>query len=264
MIAQDKAQELTLHLEGIDSDEGNLRLSVYAKKLDEFRILFDEAKHFVDKENCNDDLLVTNLSHNSPTATTIKSTGAMGAEALGLIVSTIKNANSKKYELVTDSTDFIEKLSGFCKTNFYQFKRIWFSSNGITLASVTRETVEFIDSLLEPKYTSIGEVKGVVEGYNSHSDKKYFYIYPLLGGRVKCNFPATKRHEAASAVEKNILVRGTLKYRHNSFFPYEVDVSEIEVLDSNEDLPKLRDVSGENNFNNLNSVESIKRIRDEW
>lgn len=67
-----------------------------------------------------------------------------------------------------------------------------------------QKTVDFIDSLLMPGYTNIGEVKGVMEGYNSHSERKYFYVYPLFGGKIKCNFNESKRHEAACAVDKNI------------------------------------------------------------
>lgn len=139
MNAHHQIQELTIHMEGTIPDGGNLRLGVYAKKLDEFRILYDEAQNSIDRNNDKDDLLVTNLTNSSPSATTLRPTGIFGARALDLILETIKGVNSKSYELANDQIDFFEKLSNFCKTNFSQFDGIWFSANDKIITSVTKD-----------------------------------------------------------------------------------------------------------------------------
>ncbi len=259
----DSKLELTIHLEGTLQDEGNLRLGIFASKLQEFRTLYDEAKNLIEKDNARDDLLIINLAHNSPTATTLQPKGIVGARALDFIVETINSVNSKIYILANDQLEFFEKLSNFCRSNFNSFGSIKFSSNGIFLTSVTTETVEFIDSLLLPDYTSLGEVKGIVEGYFSHPKRKYFYIYPAMGGRVKCNFNESNRPQARNAVDRNIIVSGILKYYGGNFFPYEIDVNEIEIIDFDEDLPLLSQLRKDGN-NAMNSVEIIKRIRNEW
>jgi len=263
MNSLDNKPELTIHLEGTSQDEGNLRLGVFASKLHEFRTLYDETKNLIEKDNEKDDLLIVNLTHNSPTATTLQPKSIIGAKALDFIVETISNINLKKYILGNDQIDFFEKLSDFCRSNFNHFDSIKFSSNGRLVSSVTTETVELIDSLMLPDYTSFGEIKGVVEGYFSHPKKKFFYLYPAMGGRVKCNFSESNRPQARSAVDRNIIVSGILKYHGGNFFPYEIDVNEIEIIDFDENLPLLSEFHKDCN-EEINSVEIIKRIRNEW
>jgi hypothetical protein len=251
-------------MEGIISDEGDVRLGVFAGKLDDFRILFDEAQTTINSD-IKTELLISNLTHNSPSATTMRTPDPSGAKALSLIIETLHQINQGHPQLVSNEQfEFYEKLRAFCKTNFSKLGSMWLSAYGKVLVSINKETISSLDNLLLSNIESIGSIKGVVEGYNSHSQDKYFYLYPLIGGRVKCIFGEEQRQEAANTVDRNVLVHGKLKFHGGGFIPYEVEVSHMEILPLNTDLPRLVEITLDESQIESESVQRIRRLRDEW
>lgn len=256
---------LTIHLEGVPADGGDVRIGVFSKKLDEFRLAFEEAQHVLGDETPKDDLLVRNLTHNSPAAITLSSTGDFGNRAFLLILDVIKAVQSKQFSLAGNQINFFTKLRDFCKTNYIKLGSLKLSMGDENSLYITKELIDEFDALLMPIFTSLGSVKGIVQGYNSHSNEKYFYLYPQFGTKVKCLFEESMLDEASAVVEKSIIVHGMLKYRGGEFSPYEVSVSAIEINPANDDLPSLTEAGVVESINSeLNSVALVKEIRNGW
>jgi hypothetical protein len=133
-------------------------------------------------------------------------------------------------------------------------------------AVISIETQENLKILLAKQYIAVGSIKGRMEIYHGHGKEKFFYIYPLIGNRIKCVFNDDHREQASKAVDQNVTVSGRLKYLEGDFFPTEVSVENIEIHDSDSELQTLSGLIGsvEKGDPNSTSIEKIKRIRDGW
>jgi hypothetical protein len=263
---ENTSQTLTVHMEGIDSVGGDLRLNVFIDKLDAFRAALQETDRLIRDERKSMDFLVSNLSHNSPAAVTVAGYGAADQQVndvfdyLSNLVSSLTSQTATHYS----SPTLLEKILDLCNGYGDRFSRMWFSRSGKTVAVIDTRTRNSILAILGRVSYASGSVKGKVERYNSHGEKKYFYLYPLIGERVKCFFDEDHRQDAASAVEKDVTVYGRLCYRDGEFFPYQMYVETIEVNSSLQ--ASLADLIGSapNATGEQSSTDFIRDLRDGW
>ena len=90
-----------------------------------------------------------------------------------------------------------------------------------------------------------GALSGRIEAISFHTLPYGFTLYPIVGPqRVRCNFPPKQKNEAIAAIDKYVTVFGTLKYRHKSIYPHEIDVEHIETPPPEETLPRLSELKG--------------------
>jgi hypothetical protein len=268
-----KQEALTLHLDGVPSDGGDVRLAVFADKMRELRAALNETDRFLSgSDKATVELLVADLSHSSPSAVTIRSQGIEGVgtpyehQLFEYFSDLVAQISSSAFRAATVSHVVLEKVGDLISGFGEKFSGMWLSRSGVTTAVISRETVDHIKDLLARQYTARGSVKGRVEKYNSHSDQKSFTIYPAIGGRVRCVFGEQMRKDASDAVEKSVIVHGLLKYQEGNFFPFEASVESIEILPSDSDLPRLSEMRGTapNATGELNSADFVKNIRNEW
>ncbi|SOZ37023.1 hypothetical protein [Cupriavidus neocaledonicus] len=265
-------ESITLHMEGMQSDDGDLRLGMLIDKLIAFRATLSEADKYlsgIDKPTV--DLLVSDLTHNSPAAITIRATPHANVlnPQTGLfsyLADLINDINDGRYEAASASHLFLERLGDLCLGVGDKLTQMWLSRGKERVATVTPQTRTQLQSLLSRTYSTYGHVKGKVERYNSHGDVKYFYVYSLLGSRVKCAFPDDLRELAAQAVEKSVDVSGLLKYREGEYFPHEVQVQAIEILPADNQLSTLSSLSGvaPDATGEKTSIEFIRDRRNGW
>lgn len=263
-MARNNDGHITLHLEGLPSNGGDMLASVFANKLDEFRLLFDEAQRCYVNDDGFNELLISNLSHNSPAATTYRTTGEYGVQAMNMIIRTVEEINNSSYKLKNEYFDYFVKLRDFCKNNFNKIDQIWLDLDSNHEVRITSTTLENIEGLLLPDSVSYGSIKGAVLKYSGDTKEKYFLLYPTTGGKVRCVFNEEKKDIASNVVEKNALISGKLKYHSGEFCPYEIDVYDIELLKTNDKLSKLGDIVLSDDSSPGSSVEIIKDIRREW
>lgn len=103
---------------------------------------------------------------------------------------------------------------------------------------------EKVGQLIEGDKEILGTVSGLLEELNVHGVKK-FKIYPPVGPTsIQCVFPDKLKKKVYSAIEKNVTVKGKLKYEAGSKFPNIVLAEDIEIHKSDEQLPKLSDLRG--------------------
>lgn len=268
-----KNQEaLTIHIDGAPSDGGDVRLSVFVSKLDDFRSALQEVDKYLYGLNKNTvEFLVSDLSHSSPAAVSVhmQPNGNVLAhqdQIFSYFSSLIADITSGKYRAATASYYLLTKLNELASGVGDKFTRMWLSYKNEVSAVISIETQENLKILLAKQYIAVGSIKGRMEIYHGHGKEKFFYIYPLIGNRIKCVFNDDHREQASKAVDQNVTVSGRLKYLEGDFFPTEVSVENIEIHDSDSELQTLSGLIGsvEKGDPNSTSIEKIKRIRDGW
>ena len=264
--------ELTLHIDGIASNGGDIDLSVFVNKLDSLRLALQEIdKYLLGMNKSSVDFFVTNLSHSSPSAITlgIKPSDSLlehQSNIFSCFSNLVTNITSGTYKPSSANYLTLRKLTELASGIGDKFSSMWFTRYQIKVAVVNIETMQALQDLLSKQYKSYGSVKGKVLGYNGASKEKYFYIYPLLGGRVKCIFANEMTEEASKIVEGSVTVSGMVSYLEGEFFPDEIKVYSIETHDKDNNLTSLSSLKGieESATGDLTSVDFIKKARDGW
>lgn len=260
---------LTLHMEGLPADSGDMRLPVFADKLAVLKSLLSEADRIANSGQTTD-FLVTDLTHSSPAAITITEApcGAsyIPGRATSFLVDTVRHITAGGNRPAGATYFMLEKVAELVDGLSKKMSRMWFSRDGEMVATVNKETQENVLSLLQGTVLSLGSVTGRIKRYNSGGKENSFHIFSMLGVKVKCIFDASHIPEASAAVEKNVTVYGELKYRKDEFFPFEVDVHRIEVNPSDSELPRLSDLAGAapSATGGVDSPDFIRLIRNGW
>lgn len=273
MEQQNKNQEaLTIHIDGTPSDGGDVRLSIFVSKLDNVRSALQETDKYLYGINKNTvEFLVSDLTHSSPSAVSIKMqpSGDVLAhqdQIFNYFSGLIADITSGTYRAASASYFLLTRLNELASGVGDKFTKMWISYKGEVSAVISIETLENLRLLLAKQYLSVGSIKGRMEIYHGHGKEKFFYVYPLIGERVKCIFDDPQREQASNAVEKNVVVQGALKYLEGEFFPSEVQVHSIKVNDPDDQLESLEGLIGmiKPSENEQASIDTVKSMRDGW
>lgn len=268
---QDTQETLTLHMDGLPSDGGDMRLAVFSEKLNALRMALQKTDEFLGGGDSALDFLVSDLKHESPSqvgvrAQSIDANIERQQQVFQYFSSLIAEVSSDAYKTAAAGHSVLLALKDLIGGYGQKYHGMWLSYRGQVVSRVSIETIEHINDLLEKKYTSLGSVKGRVEKYNSHGEAKNFHIFPAIGGRVKCIFNDDQKEITGEFVNKNAIVHGILKYREGDFFPYEVIVQSMEKIESDDKLQTLTGLYGiaPGATGNLDAVEFIKNNRNGW
>jgi hypothetical protein len=269
----ENSRKITLHIDGLPKDQGNVRLSVFVEKLDALKsALVESSKVSSDNRAQLSDFVVTDLRHESPAAVTVSEVSAVEwaditGDAIQVFLSAVREITAAARKPIKASYELLEDIASIARGLGQKVTKIWFTADSDDITAVINEdTLANLKELLGGKIKSYGTVKGIVQRYNSHSKEKNFFVYPPIGGRVKCIFKDEDRDIASEAVEKNVMVYGLLKYRDGDYAPFEVNVTKIEVIDADKNLATLSGLSGSspNATGTQTSLEFIRKARDEW
>ncbi|WP_156820533.1 hypothetical protein [Thioalkalivibrio thiocyanodenitrificans] len=265
--------DLTFHVEGIDEDDGDVRLKAFIDQLSALRKALNAADEIVThSEKPTAIYRVSGLSHESPAAVTLTATPTDSKhDYTGSVVdyfvngiNTIRNSE----DLPEDATEsFLDSVTSLVNGLDKKFKRMWIDVNGKKRVSIDGSLASALNKVLSRTMVTYGTVNGIVERFNSHSEPHYFYLYyPYTGHAVKCIFPKSMLMLAAQAVEKNVTVTGELKIRDKKFHPSECVVKDIEIHPSDSELPLMNDLIGvaPDATGAESTFEFIQKIRDEW
>lgn len=98
--------------------------------------------------------------------------------------------------------------------------------------------------LAEPDY-SYGSLAGRLERLDVHEGANKFSLWPKIGPRVTGTFSNNVKEVIAGGFDKYVRVYGRIKYPPGEAYPREIDhISEVEVFESDEQLPRLSDLRG--------------------
>lgn len=182
-------------------------------------------------------------------------------------------------DVITTFVDTIEKLEHSeeidDKLDYSTYEEIrkfrkYFDKNGSRLSIngtfLTHHFVSNVNNIVKPTVSSFGSVSGKLEALNLHKSNT-FVLYPVPGDdreQIKCHFEEADLKGVLECVNKKVTVRGELFYSRKKSFPVRVKVEEFQPEEPDENLPSLLSLEGIFEGGTENSVDQIRKLRDEW
>lgn len=265
--------EITFHIEGIDKDDGNVRLNVFVDQLTVFRKLLNAADAIVSKKRQPTSYYkITNLSHNSPAALTLSGEpldeeNNHTEKTFKYVIDGLRQIRTQKVAPDDASENFINSANDLLNGLNNKYSRMWLDISDGSKVNLDTDLAKAIKGLMSGYTTSFGTIKGEIETFSGHTEPYHFNLYHPLGGQaVKCIFKKNLKELAGKAVNKSVTVTGMLRYRPEKYFPYECQVKEIHIHPLDSELPTLGSLGGiaSNATGETDTLEFIKKVRDEW
>jgi len=266
-------ERITVELVGASEDDGHLRLSEFIKQLQAVKSALKQTERTITgKDEPELYYRIVKVRHSSPLSVTIEPTPLKPEEGREIAKSTIKKFFTTLH-MIDKQTDAPEDfdlpaLEAYRDLGTMLDKHV----AGITITTSRRRKVE-IDKKFETKVSEIigpdelieGSLSGMLEWLNLHNTS-IFHIYPVIGAKkVVCNFPKRLRDKVKAAIDSHVEVYGELRYKKWGDFPYAMNVSDLNILPPDDELPTLFDLRGiaPNATGDMSSAEFVRAIRDE-
>ncbi len=258
---------IELTIEGLVSEDGHVRLSDFLSQLSALRNALQQMEGLAGSGK-QAYYRVVALRHDSPATVVLERVAlrqrAFTRSAIPALLGAVQEIASG--EVINPDRKLLASIKALSKPvgKTVRSTRVrW----GDLVEHFTPDLNIKVQSLLAPESTAMGSIAGMLERINFHASANRFHVYPLLGPkRVACLFPARLTDLAEQAVNRYVTVRGELRYRSGAKFPHEVDVSSIEVMPPEEDLPRLSELRGDapDATSGLSAEEFVWKVRDEW
>jgi len=161
--------------------------------------------------------------------------------------------------------EMLQTLKGLTKRLEKHLIAMNISNGGGYHVSVTKEFGARVDLIIGPDEIVEGSVSGTLELINIHNRANKFNIYPSVGPKkVVCHFPDDLLVLAITGINRYINVSGKLKYKKRDRYPYEIDVSHIDIYPPEDNLPKLSDLRGiaPRATGDMTSEDFVRSLRD--
>ena len=276
--AADSPSQIVLRMEGLPEDDGHLRLTTLIEQLELLKNALSETERLVTGEEKERYVYyrVVDLSHNSPAQIVVEPTAKMPIDqrlpkAMAGIF--FKNLDQIKEKKIPEGVDW-KALEAYRDLSALLTKKsikevviegIADDKTTSTAIDITPQFKKLVDDLIGEDEIVSGSLTGSVEWLNIHN-KNIFHIYPEFGAsKVACRFPRKLKSQVIAAIDKRVQVFGDLRYKMSDNFPYAMNVEEIEILPSDEELPTLASLRGiaPQLTGELTAYEFIRKLRDE-
>ncbi len=264
-----KKHEIILTLEGLPEDDGHVRVTDFINEIRSFVHFVNETDNLVTGSGRPSFYLrVVGLSHGSP--------AIVAMEALPR-----DEENDQRAEVFTRTFGIFEDIKGQKNLGFVDYGQLEALKNFVApignriatasvsldskVIDITQELKAKINLELAAEDTYPGEFRGMLEYLNVHGNQRVFRIYPDIGpSKVSCNFSESHKDNAIKAIDRFVEVRGTVTQKKAAYYPHEIDVEEITVLPSEDELPTLYDLRGmaPKATGEMMSEEFVRSIRD--
>lgn len=263
--------KIIIQLEGSTEDHGHLRLNELIKQLE---IVASALKHteqtVTGKDGRQVYYRVVDLSHNSPVtcvleAVSIKKEGRtdVATRVVTNFLRNLRQINTKgrvPSRVDTFALESYRELGSLLDKNISGVK----ISNASVDIRIDKSFNERVEKIIGPDEISNGSLTGNLEWINLHNANN-FNIYPVIGAKkVKCHFPRELKETVISAIDKYVRVYGEMRYKSRDSFPYAMNIQDLEILPSEDELPTLFDLRGiaPQATGSLSSQDFINSIRD--
>jgi hypothetical protein len=262
--------QIKLLIEGPDEGDGHIVLAEFIRKLQLFSGALKESDRQISPHGEPASIFrVIGLSYSSPATVVVQAEPRdpeydLSEEVLTHFFGVIRDIETKGTTSRDASVGLLANLRDMTASVGGTVAAVKVTRNGETVDLGTRFGRRVRD-LLEPQETYPGAMRGMLEAINLHRDANVFRLYPDIGpAKVTCHFPAPLQQAAIAGVGRFVEVRGVLKYNVTSRYPYEVDVTGIEVFPPSEDLPSLYQLRGAapGATGGLSSDQFVRKLRD--
>ncbi len=264
------ANRITLELGGLPTEDGYVQLADFLGALQQFKSALTQAELVASHGAKAAKLRVVDLSIASPARIGIEivPVDQTQPDIADQITRTVFAASRGQIDPADNEASriLVSAVSGIAAMVGKSFLTARFL-NGNEQIALTPELQLDIQRELPKEYLVHGKIRGRLEFLNVHAGANNCRVYPLVGPRrLICRFPAEKRDKIVASADKQVAVSGMLHYREGSHFPHAIDVSDIEILPPDSELPKLSEMRGiaPDATGDLTSEQFVRRLRDAW
>jgi len=261
---------ITLIIEGLPEDEGQLRLAAFMTQLQYLSATITKLDREANDGKPATQYRIAELSYKSPARIVLEPhklakqpyIGHAIVESLARITHALENGS----DLSGLDADLLEDIRGLAKPVGKTVASVRLIFNDQTF-DVTPKIASKVDEALAVDEECEGAIEGMLEQINLHHGANVFYIYPEVGPKkVTCHFPAKLYDDAVSAVGRKVEVFGMLHYRSGATFPHQIQVSQVEAFPPSSELPDWDDLRGmvPDATGELSSEAFIRELRDGW
>jgi hypothetical protein len=263
-----KPKILTIRLAGSPEDRGAVRLGDFAEFLFEtLRCLRGVDRNVSGKEKLSTDYKITGLHSGSATVEVepvpYRSTEDYSSEIIDRFTDGLTTIIERAEAPPHFDRALLEEFKLLAKPLSRRVSEIEIRA-GKKKIRVTKQLEVNIEKIIGEDIKSEGTVAGHLDVVNVH-ERNLFYIYPVVGpAKIGCQFSNDLLEEVKAALKQYVTVSGTLRYKQNEVFPYQVDAERIEIHPPDDELPTLASLRGiaPAMTGDLDSVEFIRRLRN--
>ena len=243
-------KKISLIMEGPDENSGDVDLDNFLKEIEQLKKVISNIDEEINGGKKTSRLAVVGLSHNSPATIALEIRTRLPFEDLSNtifqrfhdLIKKVQSHNKAEDENFTILGELYKLFSPIGKS--MKSIVIGFNEERVLLSQDMENYIEEILTKNEKKYST--SVEGMLEEINVHNNKNLFKIFldRAYSGYIRCQFPDDKLPQASNALKKRVLVKGTGKFRKGDIFPHQMEVLEIKVLPSANDLIPLISIMG--------------------
>lgn len=262
--------QIEVTMEGLPEDNGDARLDVFCKQLQLLDNILKKLDQYISNGEKTTQFRVIDLSHSSPARISIRPfVVSHKTDNRKLITNSfisafqeIENGNIPDFLNVT----ILEDLEKFASPVGKTLSAIGIKVNQREI-NVNPIVVSVIKKYLSNADSCLTSYEGILEIIDIHRGKNIFRIFPVsMSQSIKCHFSNELLFEAKKAIGCKVSIEGIAKYATHENFPFEIEVSNIQIYPQEDELPKVQDLKGiaKDATDNLTSEEFVARNRDEW
>lgn len=263
-------KKIDFKIDGLDEDQGTVRLSVFKEKLDQLtKILADAERQAAHVNKAKSLFFVSDLKYSSAYTQIepFEESGYVGSiQAVELFECVIDGIDSEAENLGGVQSSLVKKIQDICKGDGERFKRQTLSIAGKSLrldADLAAKAQKYLDK----KYECYGEIKGVIERVNIHNRNDFVIYLDINGGAVECHFKESELLKGVrESLGKTVIARGKLRYIGSDIHPCTASVDELEMIPDDFSAPTMDDFFGvaPNISGDMDVVDYIRKYRGDW
>jgi hypothetical protein len=244
--------EITIELEGIPEDGGDVRLGEFIEELNAIRSALRLTERQVVRSDAQAvDYKIVNLSHSSPATVTIgmtsrdpvyKDTPRRISRRFTSSLRLVRQGHRYASRLDTRTLEAFQGITAPTKKHIARLKVTGERNHSV---HIDQQFERSLARLLEGDESERDEIIGRIERVDIHG-KNQFDMYPIIGSpRIRCTAPGRLQKAIFAAIGRTVAVDGWALYRKDSPFPYAMKVEAVgEPMAGDDELPTMADLRG--------------------
>jgi hypothetical protein len=267
------SSRITIRLIGSDVDGGHVRLTDFLDELSGFCDTLAKLERMLSgRDKASLYYRIVDLSHQSPATVVLEAVKPKGAPiAASVVVRTFKSdlrALSKRKPPNKVDLEVLESYGEIAVPFQRNLRRVEVVERGSKIIPIDSSFTEKVEHVIGPDSFAFGTVSGRLEQVNLHRRAPTFQIFPTVGPRrVKCEFKSSDlrlRARVKLALDTYVTVHGRLRYKQWDEYPHTIDAKDIDIHETQGDLPSLNDLRGvaPDATGPISADEFVRAIRD--
>lgn len=206
-----------------------------------FTTSVDALRKVAAKFRCRD-MRIINLSSNSPVSLTVAD-ASPEVPSLGMLFSGLEDFKETGEIPGAWSRSIIDGILDLLAPVGKSVGHFSLSSDKKEIQIDLKYKVKF-ENKIEPDFSAVGTVDGMLEAVNVHGRKNTLTLYPTIGNdKIVLEFDDQHLEQIKQLIGFYVEISGEMFYRWRDKYPYSGTVKNIEHIDE-DSLPTLKDLYG--------------------